>query len=473
MSLRVLVVDDSATVRRVVGRTLEQAGYEAIVAVDGRDALERASERVPDLVLVDFVMPHMNGFQFVQAMRAIKNLEEVPVVLMSAKADKIGDGFLAQTGALDAITKPFSPDALLMVAEHALSRWEQSKTRDTVPPSIGYGDGASVEIGPMDMKTAAAHEPSMKTVREISPAREDPVSESSPIILAHAARKIAERLADGLDEPALIERLEAMDPQALFDAVDAAASLIPGREGDEAFTGWLQHVALGEVLQMLVHQRTTGTLEVKKVPSRSGRAVSVCLRDGVVQLALGRVGEQEFRLGRYLLREELIDREDLERITSRRGPATRGLLGAQLVKLGYISGEELDRVLAQQTSELIYEALRWRRGYYRFVRFAQRPEADDANLGLPLASILMEGLRRVDEWRLIEEQIKSLSDVPRRDEEALRSVELDRFSVEERAVLEAIDAERTIRDIIEETKLGSFAVSKILFQMMTSRLVRV
>src|SRR5690606_20886429 len=133
MSQRVLVVDDSATIRRVVGRTLTQAGYQVTLAADGREALEKAQAEVPDLVLVDFVMPQMNGLRFVQAMRQIANLAEVPVVLMSAKADRIGDGFVAQTGALDAITKPFSPEPLLAVTGPALTRAAQL-TLVTLPP---------------------------------------------------------------------------------------------------------------------------------------------------------------------------------------------------------------------------------------------------------------------------------------------------------------------------------------------------
>ena len=260
----VLVVDDSATIRRIVRRTLSQAGYEVAVAVDGRDALEVAQQQVFDLILVDFVMPHMNGLRFVQAMRQVSNLEHVPVVLMSAKAD---------------------------------------------------------------------------------------------------------------------------------------------------------------------------------------------------------------RIGRYLLRESLIDREDLDRILKNRGP-NRGLLGTQLVKLGYISLEELRGVLVQQTSELIYEALRWRRGEFRFVRFASRPEAEDADLGLPVASILMEGLRRVDEWRLIEEQLHSFDAIPRRDEEALRTVDLERFAPDERRVLAIIDGASTVGEIVERSQLSSFEVCKVIFQMATSRLVR-
>ena len=133
---RILVVDDSATVRRVAQRALDSAGFEVVLASDGREGLEVASATVPDLVITDFVMPHMNGFQLVQALRGIANLARVPVVLMSAKADRIGEGFVAQTGALDAITKPFSPEALIAVATHALARVAASASAQAPSPAI-------------------------------------------------------------------------------------------------------------------------------------------------------------------------------------------------------------------------------------------------------------------------------------------------------------------------------------------------
>lgn len=455
---RILVVDDSATIRRVVGRTLSQAGYDVCLAADGRDALEKAQAHVPDLVLTDFVMPHMNGLRFVQSMRQIANLSAVPVVLMSAKADKIGDGFVAQTGAIDAITKPFSPEALLAVTGHALSRWaEPAALRESVPPPPSEVERIS-SIPPLDAPP-----------------------ETSPAALAAAAETIAARLASLIADPALDDTaatksaiVARFEPAALFAVVSEIAALVPGRDGEHALEGRLEHVSLGEILQLLTQQRQSGVLEVEKQPSRSRRSITVCLKDGAVSLALGEVDEAEFRIGRYLLREGLIARDDLERIVrNRKDGRASGLLGAHLVKLGYISADELSKVLVQQSSELIYEALRWRRGRFRFLRFATRPEAADARLGLPLASILMEGLRRVDEWRLIEEQIRSFDDVPRRDEEALAHVDAMRLSADERRVLETIDGARTVREVVEHARMASFDACKILFQLTTSRLVRV
>lgn len=446
--VRVLVVDDSATVRRVVRRTLEQAGYDVRVAVDGQHGLGAAQESVPDLVLVDFVMPKMNGLAFVHAMRGVHNLASVPVVLMSAKADKIGDGFLNQTGALDAINKPFSPEALLAVTGHALSRHSQmvSESTPTLP---------DVEDAPPIGRTSQV------------PTEPDPTASETTQAELEAA---ADSIRDEIEE--LASAHESLGTAELFDRVDALAALVPGGGGDVGLAGELEHVPLGEILQMLTHLRQTGVLEVSKRVSTSGRAIAICLQNGSVQLAIGKAQEQEFRLGRYLLREELIDHEELEHVLGR-SKENRGLLGTRLVKLGYITSDELRGLLVDQTSELIYEALRWRQGSYRFKRFATRPEAEAASLGLGLSNLLMEGLRRVDEWRLIEEQIKSFDVVPRRDAEVLRTFDPATLSPDERRVLQAIDGVRSVRSIVEHTQLGSFDASKILFQLTTSRLVRV
>jgi hypothetical protein len=89
-----------------------------------------------------------------------------------------------------------------------------------------------------------------------------------------------------------------------------------------------------------------------------------------------------------------------------------------------------------------------------------------------MGAILMEGLRRVDEWRLIEEQIRSFDTVLRVDAEAVRAIDDGTLSPEERAVLAAVDGERSVRDIVAHTEMSSFDVAKILFQLVTSRLLR-
>lgn len=456
-SHRVLVVDDSRTVRRVVERMLVTAGFDVDLAADGKEALERAASHPPDLVLTDFVMPQMNGLRFVQSLRAIDNLASVPVVLMSAKADRIAESFVAQTGALDAITKPFSPEALLAVTTHALAR----AAAESMPPPPPLPEDAS--------------DPVKITVNGL-PAPEHGTETDDPArarAAARIARTIAElataaRIGGGISTDAMVGAIEryASESVLLAWAADLGA-LVPDAQGERALEGAIEHVPLGDVFELLRHQRQTGTLEIT-----NGRdAVTVCFSQGAIDLALERSSRPEFRIGRYAVEEGLVDEDELERVlASRSGP--RHLLGTYLVKIGYLRNEDLTRLLVRQTSELVYEALRWRRGRYQFSRLAARPEAALARLAIPVSTVLMEGLRRVDEWRLVEEQLRSFDEIFRPDHDAIARIDRARLSREERTVLDAVDGKRSVREVAAQTRMGSFDVGKIVYQLVTARLIR-
>ena len=96
---RILVIDDSATILKVVSAMLARSGFVPQTARDGRMGIELIKRgHAFDLVLLDFVMPRMNGYQFCRELRAHAPSKDLPVVLMSAKADKIREQFAQQTG---------------------------------------------------------------------------------------------------------------------------------------------------------------------------------------------------------------------------------------------------------------------------------------------------------------------------------------------------------------------------------------
>ncbi|HEU5057873.1 MAG TPA: response regulator, partial [Kofleriaceae bacterium] len=86
----VLVIDDSATILKVVQLVLTKAGFRVETAADGEAGLDAARQCDPDLILLDFVMPRMNGYQFCRELVADAKLRDIPVVLMSAKGDQVG-----------------------------------------------------------------------------------------------------------------------------------------------------------------------------------------------------------------------------------------------------------------------------------------------------------------------------------------------------------------------------------------------
>lgn len=113
----ILVVDDSATVRKLIAGKLEKCGHEVICAVDGVDALEKIEEVVPDLILLDINMPRMDGYQVCKLIRNNHATEDVPVVMISGK-----DGFFDKvrgrmSGTTGYITKPFGPETLMKALE--------------------------------------------------------------------------------------------------------------------------------------------------------------------------------------------------------------------------------------------------------------------------------------------------------------------------------------------------------------------
>ena len=115
--LKVLVVDDSATVRKLISSKLEKAGHNVVCAVDGIDGLAKMAENAPDIVFLDIAMPQMDGYEVCKRIRANPAAKHIPVVMISGK-----DGFFDKVrgrmaGTSDYITKPFGPDTLMKALE--------------------------------------------------------------------------------------------------------------------------------------------------------------------------------------------------------------------------------------------------------------------------------------------------------------------------------------------------------------------
>ena len=145
------------------------------------------------------------------------------------------------------------------------------------------------------------------------------------------------------------------------------------------------------------------------------------------------------------------------RRSSNRAPAAnQRLIGQQLVKLGYLAEPDLKSCLTRQSSELIYEILRWRHGRFRFAAGLELPPSViDAALGLDVEAVLMEGYRRVDEWHLIERAIDNFDVVFLRNEDSVAQMGRGRLTREELAVLELVNGKNTVKDIIRKSRMGS------------------
>lgn len=113
MAKKILVVDDEKHIVRLVEVNLQRAGYDVVTAYDGVQALEMVKQERPDMLVLDVMMPRMNGFEVLKQLKANPETQEIPVIMLTAKAQD-ADVFKGwQSGVDSYLTKPFNPMELL------------------------------------------------------------------------------------------------------------------------------------------------------------------------------------------------------------------------------------------------------------------------------------------------------------------------------------------------------------------------
>jgi DNA-binding response OmpR family regulator len=118
----IVVADDDPDILDLVSFRLERSGYEVVRATDGEEALRVVTERLPDLAVLDVMMPKLTGYQVIERIRQEPETERIPVILLTARAQEadVERGFDA--GADDYIRKPFSPQELRARVQAILGR---------------------------------------------------------------------------------------------------------------------------------------------------------------------------------------------------------------------------------------------------------------------------------------------------------------------------------------------------------------
>ncbi|WP_409289732.1 response regulator transcription factor [Peribacillus sp. SCS-37] len=120
MSKKVLVVDDEESIVTLLQYNLEQAGFEVVTAMDGREGVKKAVEETPDLVILDLMLPEMDGLEVCKQLRQQKL--NVPILMLTAKDDEFDKVLGLELGADDYLTKPFSPREVIARIKAILRR---------------------------------------------------------------------------------------------------------------------------------------------------------------------------------------------------------------------------------------------------------------------------------------------------------------------------------------------------------------
>ena len=131
MAYKILVVDDEPTIVRLMEFILARQGHEMIVAVNGEEALQKIAAHQPDLVLLDIMMPRIDGYEVAQRVRADPKTASLPIIMLSAKAQDEDIRRGVEVGVDEYVTKPFTPDHLVQVVSEYLSRIKATETKST------------------------------------------------------------------------------------------------------------------------------------------------------------------------------------------------------------------------------------------------------------------------------------------------------------------------------------------------------
>jgi two-component system phosphate regulon response regulator PhoB len=161
MTATILVVEDEPAIQELVACNLELAGHRTLRAESAEQALKMVHEQLPDLIVLDWMLPGINGVELARRLRSDKRTHAVPVIMLTARADEKDKLAGLETGADDYITKPFSPRELNARVKAVLRRRSPQATDDVVevaglrldPASHRVSGGEeSLQLGPTEFR---------------------------------------------------------------------------------------------------------------------------------------------------------------------------------------------------------------------------------------------------------------------------------------------------------------------------------
>jgi two-component system phosphate regulon response regulator PhoB len=161
MSATIMVIEDEPGIQEVLKFNLGQYGHDVVVAADAEEALGLLRGALPDLILLDWMLPGMSGLDFARRVRGDTRLKGIPIIMLTARTEERDTVLGLDTGADDYITKPFSPRELMARIKAVLRRRAPQMTEDAVEISglkldpvshRVWGDALPLDLGPTEFR---------------------------------------------------------------------------------------------------------------------------------------------------------------------------------------------------------------------------------------------------------------------------------------------------------------------------------
>ena len=133
MAKKILVIEDDPATSRLVEYSLRHEGYQVSTASNGLDGIRKAVEEAPDLIILDVMLPGLDGFEICHRLRSKPDTAKLPIMMFSAKAQEMDKSTGLLVGADDYLTKPAAPTTILSHVEALLAKKKQVKTGQEKP----------------------------------------------------------------------------------------------------------------------------------------------------------------------------------------------------------------------------------------------------------------------------------------------------------------------------------------------------
>jgi CheY-like chemotaxis protein len=420
---RILVVDDSPTVRRLVELILTPQGYIVHTANDGDQGLALAKQICPAVILVDFVMPKMNGYIFCKTLRADPDFKNIPLILITSKGEDVGQKFENDFGVLEYFTKPFEPDELIQKLEEVLSA-HKAREQETAPDQ---GPGSAVDSEGL---LAEFHERFDKTVRQY-------FQKNFPLLM----KKV---FSDTLREAGLVKH-ETL-----------------------AMSGQINQIPLPDLLNFSYNSKLSGRLTI------FSREIfgEIFLDKGMFVFAT--VSHKD-RSNRFLMdllcNDGKIAKASIQKVVEEAREENLPV-GRVLVKKGILSEEGLMSYLLKYSQDAFNRILEAQEGSFYLENDSLPLNLQDISFRVPLISVLMDGLRQLDEKQLAATEFTDENIVLVRlitNENALDSVTLNE---NEMRLFTIIDGQKNLREVIQESPFDPLETKRIFYVLRKAGLLR-
>ena len=414
--VHVLVVDDDRNVQRMLADALTRAGFRVTVERDGEAALAAFERQTFDVVLLDVLLPALNGYEVARRIKSTPRGERVPVLMLSGiyKTKMHQAQAVERHGAAGFVEKPFKLNQLFGKLEGVLG------DRFPKPPPLAPSNGSP-----------------------------EPVSEPLADPRAQAEASLVEFTAES----------SAAEPAADEAGNGAAPASAPAVD-----RGTFATRAFPELLADLQRRRASGGLllrrdKVKKI---------VFFRGGVPEsVKSNRLSEC---LGRVMVRERMISEADCEESLKRMKTSGRQQ-GTVLIEMGCISPHNLRYALELQLRLKLLEVFGWTKGEFQFNPRAQ-PPAETVRLQMSTAGIVHEGIKRsYDAGRILAALGEIAGKYVHPAEDPLFAAQDMSLGEEESGLLALMDGSRTVRELRRRGPLSPLDTDRFLYALLCSQMV--